>query len=40
MDTVEDVKDSSLYVQFLSLDTTTVSQTRSYLVAAKNPIFP
>ena len=39
VDMVEDVEDSLLYVQFLNLKTTTVSQTGPFLVAAKNPVF-
>ena len=39
VDTVEDVEDSSLYVQFSSLKTTTVFQTGPFLVVAKNPVF-
>ena len=39
VDTVEDVKDGLLYVQFMSLDTTVVSQIGPFLVAAKNLMF-
>ena len=39
MDTIEDVEDDSLYIQFLSLDTTAVFQTGPFLVVAKNPVF-
>ena len=40
MDTVEDVENGSLYIQFMSLDTTFVSQTGPFLVVAKNLVFP
>ena len=40
MDIVEDIEDGSLYVQFLNLDTIAVSQTKPFLVVAKNPMFP
>ena len=36
---VEDVEDSSLCVQFSSLETAVVSQTGPFIVAAKNLVF-
>ena len=40
VNTVEDVKDGLLYVQFLSLDTTAISQIGPFLVAARTLYFP
>ena len=40
VDTVEDVEDGLLYIQFLNLDTITVSHIRPFFVAAKNSVFP
>ena len=39
VDTVEDIKDGLLYVQFMSLDITVVSQIGPFLIAAKNLMF-
>ena len=39
VDTVEDVKDGLLYIQFLSFDTTIIFQTGPFLVSTKNPVF-